>query len=283
MDEDRNNPIRIVVKKSRNHGGHHGGAWKVAYADFVTAMMALFIVLWIVGQSAKVKEAIAAYFKEPGVFTSSRAGGVIDGSPKPLLFAPPVASPPTPDKHADNMERLKAEAKNIQEKIASIPDFNKFKRKIEVTVTPEGLRIDLVEVSEGLFFDIGKAKLKPEAVRLLKLIASRLAALPNKVVVEGYTDARPYVSSGYTNWDLSVDRANSARGVLEENGLAKDQIREVRGFADRKLRIPERPLDYANRRVSILVTAGGAVPVIRDAADVRPGTSPPSGGRLPAK
>jgi chemotaxis protein MotB len=283
MDGEHNDPVRIVVKKSRDHGGHHGGAWKVAYADFVTAMMALFIVLWILGQSTDVKEAIAAYFKDPGAFTSTRSGGVLQGSPKPLLFTPPVASPPAPDKRSGDLERLKAEAKSIQEKIASVPDFSKFKEKIEVMVTPEGLRIDLVEVSEGLFFDIGKAKLKPEAVRLLKLIASRLATLPNKIVVEGYTDARPYVSSGYSNWDLSVDRANSARGVLEESGLAKDQIREVRGFADRKLRVPERPFDYANRRVSILVAAGGAGPVLHDAPRAQSGRFAPSGGMPPQK
>ena len=285
MDEEHNNPVRIVVKKGRNHGGHHGGAWKVAYADFVTAMMALFIVLWIVGQSAEVKEAIAAYFKEPGVFTSGRMGGILEGSGnKPLPFAPPTAPSPAPGKRADDMERLKAEAKSIQDKIASVPDFSKFKEKIEVMVTPEGLRIDLVEISEGLFFDIGKAKLKPEAVRLLKLIASHLAALPNKVVVEGYTDARPYASSGYSNWDLSVDRANSAREVLEESGLAKDQIREVRGFADRKLRLPSKPFDYANRRVSILVAAGAVGPVIGDITHgARPGASLPSGGPQPRK
>jgi len=284
MDEEHNNPVRIVVKKSRAHGGGHGGAWKVAYADFVTAMMALFIVLWILGQSADVKDAIAAYFKDPGAFTSTSSGGVLQGSPKPLLFAPPVASPPAPDKHAGDLERLKAEAKSIQEKIASVPDFSKFKEKIEVMVTSEGLRIDLVEVSEGLFFDIGKAKLKPEAVRLLKLVASHLAALPNKIVVEGYTDARPYVSSGYSNWDLSVDRANSARGVLEQSGLAKDQIREVRGFADRKLRLPERPLDYANRRVSILVAPGGSAGlVMRDTPRAPSGPLAPSGGLPPQK
>ena len=283
MDEEHNNPIRIVKKKSRGHGGHHGGAWKVAYADFVTAMMALFIVLWILGQSQDVKEAIAAYFKDPGAFTSTRSGGALQGGPKPLLFAPPVASPSVPDKRADDLEKLKTEAKKIQEKIASVPDFSKFKEKIEVMVTSEGLRIDLVEVSEGLFFDIGKAKLKPEAVRLLKLIASRLAALPNKVVVEGYTDARPYVSSGYSNWDLSVDRANSARAVLEESGLAKNQIREVRGFADRKLKVPERPLDYANRRVSILVAAGGAGPVMSDASRAPSGPAAPAGGPPPRK
>ncbi len=244
-------------------------------------MMALFIVLWIVGQSKDVKEAIAAYFKDPGAFTTTRSRGVLQGGPKPLLFSPPVASPPAPGKRPDDLERLKAEARAIQERIAAVPDFNKFREKIQVMVTSEGLRIDLVEVSEGLFFDIGKANLKPEAVRLLKLIASHLAALPNKVVVEGYTDARPYVTSGYSNWDLSVDRANSARRVLEESGLGKNQICEVRGFADRNLRIPERPLDFANRRVSILVAAHAGGPAMPETHATQPGAPLPSGGPLP--
>ncbi|MGD0232858.1 MAG: flagellar motor protein MotB [Syntrophorhabdales bacterium] len=252
-DEDHSNPVRIIVKKKKGHAGGHGGAWKVAYADFVTAMMALFIVLWIVGQSKEVKEAIAAYFKDPGVFTSGRAGGILPGDQKTFNFPAPAV--PT-DKSPDEMERLKAAAGNIQKAISSIPDFNKFKDKVQVVVTEQGMRIDLVEASEGLFFDIGKANLKPETVRLLKMIASRLGALPNNVVVEGYTDARPYASSGYSNWNLSTDRANSARMVLEENGLRRNQLREVRGFGDRNLRIPEKPYDYANRRVSILVVPG---------------------------
>jgi chemotaxis protein MotB len=279
MEEEHSSPVRIIVKKNRAHGGHHGGAWKVAYADFVTAMMALFIVLWILGQTAEVREAISRYFKDPGVFTGSRSGGVLQGGgSKPLLFAPPLRQPePAPDKLPDDMERLKAEARSIQEKISSVPDFSKFKDKIEVMVTPEGLRIDLVEISEGLFFDIGKAILKPETVRLLKLVASHLKTLPNKVVVEGYTDARPYVAPGYSNWDLSVDRANSARKVLEDSGLRKNQIAEVRGFADKSLRVPERPLDYANRRVSILVAARGAASALYEAPRPRPGPPKPFG------
>ncbi len=259
MEEDHNSPIRIVVKKNKGgHGGHSGAAWKVAYADFVTAMMSLFIVLWILGQSAEVKEAVSAYFKDPGVFTGSRSGGVLQGGgSKPILFAPPAAkpTPPSGGQLPDDTVRLRNEARSIQEKIASIPDFSKFRQKIEVVMTPEGLRIDLVEISEGLFFDIGRANLKPETVKLLKFIATHLTTLPNKVVVEGYTDARPYAAPGYSNWDLSVDRANAARRVLEAGGVRKDQIAEVRGFADRRLKVPDKPLDFANRRVSILVAA----------------------------
>jgi chemotaxis protein MotB len=249
MEEDHNAPVRIIKKKGRGHGGHHGGAWKVAYADFVTAMMALFIVLWIVGQSKSVKEAISAYFKDPGVFTSGKYGGVLEGEKKTAPTSPPVPL----DRVAAEMEKLKAEASIIEKAISKEPDFSQFKDRIQVTVTEEGLRIDLVEASEGLFFDIGKATIKPQTVQLLKVIAANLSKMTNNIAIEGYTDARPYVSSGYSNWNLSTDRANSARMILEENGLQKNQISEVRGFADRKLRVPDKPLDFSNRRVSILM------------------------------
>ncbi|WP_435547699.1 flagellar motor protein MotB [Desulfobacterium sp. N47] len=250
MDDEHIQPI-IVVKKVKGHGGHHGGAWKVAYADFVTAMMALFIVLWIVGQSKEVKHYIGAYFNDPGVFTNGRYGGVLPDEQKPLSLP---ASPIAVDKRAFEMELLKSEAEKITKTISQTPEFNKFKDKITVTVTQEGMRIDLLEESEGLFFDIGKIHIKPDTVKLLQVIAkSHLAKLKNGIIIEGYTDARPYVSSDYTNWELSTERANSARKVLEESGLRKDQILEVRGFADRKLRLPDKPMDFSNRRVSILL------------------------------
>jgi chemotaxis protein MotB len=253
VEEDHNAPVRIIKKVKKGHGGgHSGGAWKVAYADFVTAMMALFIVLWIVGQSEAVKQAVAAYFKDPGVFSTSKSGGILpDGTRSETLPPPPVPV----DAIAAEMEKLNAEAGEIKKAVADVPEFAKFKDKIQVAVTPEGLRIDLVEDSEGLFFDIGKATVKPETVKLLKMIATHAARLPNGIVIEGYTDARPYTSSGgYSNWNLSADRANAARTILEANGLRDRQILEVRGFADRKLKVPDKPLDFSNRRVSILIT-----------------------------
>ncbi len=278
MEDDNNTPVRIIIKKKKGHGGHHGGAWKVAYADFVTAMMALFIVLWIVGQSSAVKEAISAYFKDPGVFTSGRHGGVLQGVQKTATLPPP----PVPlDKLAEEMEKLKGEAGILEKKIAAVPDFGKFKDKVQVSVSADGLRIDLVEDSEGLFFDIGKANVKPATVSLLKLIATHLGALPNNVVLEGYTDARPYAGSGYSNWNLSTDRANSSRKVLEENGLKQNQISEVRGFADRKLRAPDKPLDYSNRRVSILVVPSQTA--VKPPAPAPAAAAPaPAGGTAPA-
>jgi chemotaxis protein MotB len=124
MDEDNNNPVIIVVKKKKGHGGHHGGAWKVAYADFVTAMMALFIVLWIVGQSKEVKQSISGYFKDPGVFTSGSAGGILPDAQKPM----PLPSPPVVvevDKRASEIEELKAEAAKISETISQTPEFSR--------------------------------------------------------------------------------------------------------------------------------------------------------------
>lgn len=247
MDDDSRSPVRIVVKKKKGHGGHHGGAWKVAYADFVTAMMALFIVLWIVGQNNSVKNAVSAYFKDPTVFTQGSGGAGIlpDGAPKQQP-APSTSSPA-------EMETLKAEAKKIENVISSTPAFSKFKDKVQVTLTKDGLRIELVENTTGLFFDVGSAQVKEETVQLLAMIAAEIGKLPNKVVIEGYTDARPYTGAGYSNWELSTERANAARKILEEKGLKKDQILEVRGFADRNLKHPDKPTDASNRRVSILV------------------------------
>ena len=153
------------------------------------------------------------------------------------------------------MEKLKAEAKKIEDAIASTPEFDKFKDKIQITVTKEGLRIELVENSTGLFFDVGSAQIKPETVKLLKLVAQEIGRLNNNIMIEGYTDARPYVGKDYSNWELSADRANTARRILEENGVRQDQILQVRGFADRNLKHPDQPMDAANRRVSILVAA----------------------------
>ncbi len=261
MMDDHQTPVRIVIKKKRGHGGHHGGAWKVAYADFVTAMMALFIVLWIVGQSASVKQAISAYFKDPGVFESGRGGNILHGSQG-------AAPNPTSNISAE-IEKLKTEAKKLEEAIKTNADLEKFKDKIEITVTKEGLRIELLENSAGLFFDVGSSKPKPDTVKLLKLVGKEIGQLNNKVMIEGYTDARPYVNPDYTNWELSSDRANMARRILEQNGVGKDQITQVRGFADRNLKHPDKPLDFANRRVSILVAAD-----IKEKASVQP--APPA-------
>ena len=253
------------VNKRGGHGGHHGGAWKVAYADFVTAMMALFIVLWIVANNVTVRASVADYFRDPGAMHKT-SSGVMNGvnSMKPFSDAqptPPVVppnQPPQPTGTASppqqaEMEKFRQEGDRLMQMIAAIPDLIKFKDQIEIKITKDGLRIELIEQAEGLFFDIGSARLKPDAMQLLRLIASRIGTFPNDVVIEGHTDSRPYTRSGYNNWDLSTDRANSARRVIEEGGIRERQITSINGYADRRLKNPDKPLDYANRRVTILV------------------------------
>jgi chemotaxis protein MotB len=277
MSEGEKYIIKRVRKRGGHEGGHHGGAWKVAYADFVTAMMALFIVLWIVANNVTIRSSVADYFRDPGAMHKSSVG-VMSGAAtmRPFSEAPPLQSSSNPSRAmpggeaaptADEVEKLRAEGEKLLKTIAGIPDFAKFKDQIQVTITKDGLRIELIEQSEGLFFDIGSARLKPDAVQLLKLIASRLGTFPNDVTIEGHTDSRPYARAGYNNWDLSTDRANSARRVLEEGGMRGHQIAGINGYADRRLKNAARPLDFSNRRVTILVAfASTAAPEQRSVA-----------------
>lgn len=269
MHEDEHDKQEVVIIKKIKKGGHeggHGGAWKVAYADFVTAMMALFIVLWIVGQSDKVKNSVAQYFKDPGAFhtTSRDKSGIL---PDSQTVNPLKSGMEQENAKVDEILKLKTEGAELTKAIKNTPSLEKFRDKVEITVTKEGLRIDLVEDSEGLFFDIGSASLKPEAISLLKVIAGRIGRMPNHLVIEGHTDSRPYSrQGGYSNWELSSDRANAARRVLEQSGLTEGQCVAVNGYADRRLKTPEKPLDFSNRRTSILVAfstksaKGGSAP-----------------------
>ena len=228
----------IVVKKKGGHGGHHGGAWKVAYADFVTAMMALFIVLWLLNSSKQVQEAVGGYFKDP-TGTSKKVGSNMVGAGENFVLT------------RDNMPKLKEQ---LQKAIKQMTDFEKLKSHIEMTVTTEGLRIELSESASGTFFDTGSAQLKSDGSELLCTLAQELGQLPNKLSIEGHTDSQPYAPSAtYGNWELSSDRANAARRVMQENGVRPDQVTQVRGFADQRLRTPDNPLDPANRRISVIV------------------------------
>lgn len=252
-EPEKKETIIIRKKKKGGHDGGHGGAWKVAYADFVTAMMALFIVLWIVGQNDKMKNSVAQYFKDPGAFhtTSRNQTGIL---PDSQTVNPLKSGMEQDGSQVDEILKLRTEGAELAKAIKTTPTLEKFKDKVDITVTKEGLRIDLVEESEGLFFAIGSATLRPDAVDLLRVIAARVGKMPNTVVIEGHTDARPYSqANGYSNWELSSDRANAARRVLDRNGLREGQCVAVNGFADRRLKTPEKPLDFSNRRTSILV------------------------------
>lgn len=228
----------IIIKKKGGHAGHHGGAWKVAYADFVTAMMALFIVLWLLNSSKKVQDAVGGYFRDP-MGTADKAGKSIVGSPGGSIVP------------HDNMEQLKQQ---LQKAISGVPNFEKLKSHIEMTVTPEGLRVELLESEKGEFFESGSAKLSPDGQEIVIVLAQQLGKLPNNLTVEGHTDAKPYASgANYGNWELSADRANSARRLIQQNGVGPDQVTQVRGYADQKLRNAYAPLDPSNRRISLIV------------------------------
>ena len=228
----------IIIKKKIAHGGHHGGAWKVAYADFVTAMMSLFIVLWLMNSSKQVQEAVGGYFKDPSG-TSKLVGSNSHGSGENLLM------------RKQDMKKIKEELEN---RIRQITNFEKFSKQIDMTITTEGLRIELLEEAKGTFFDLGDATPSPSGKDLLTALAQEIGKLPNRVSVEGHTDSKPYQGTiYYSNWELSVDRANAARRIMGDAGLRSDQVEQVRGFADQHLRNQADPMDPANRRISLIV------------------------------
>ena len=249
----KDQPVIIVKKSGHGHSGHHGGAWKVAYADFVTAMMAFFLVMWIVGQSNPMKAGVAGYFRDPGVFERGTGGsaGIMPGAPKGI-----TAPTPTPNDTdvAVAKEVLEQAAQRLREAIEQLPDFSKIKDRVEIEVTPEGLRIELIDTANDSFFKVGSAALHDDSKLLLGVIAGELGKIPNRVAVEGHTDSRAFEGrGGYGNWELSADRANSARRAMTDSGLRPDQVDTVRGYADRRPRIADDPLDARNRRISIIV------------------------------
>src|SRR6202789_478193 len=252
----------IVIKKKGGHGGHHGGAWKVAYADFVTAMMALFIVLWLLNSRKQVQDAVGGYFKDP-TGTSKKVGSDMVGQGENFVLS------------KDNMAALKQQ---LQKAIREVPNFDKLKNHIDMTVTNEGLRIELLESAKGTFFDIGTPELNSDGRDLVVVLATELGKLPNKLAIEGHTDSKPYSSNKiYSNWELSADRANSARRLMQANGVRVDQITQVRGFADQRLRKIDAPMDPINRRVSLivqyLVKPPGDDDAPKESAEGAPGTA----------
>ena len=250
-----NQPIIVIKKASPHKHAHHGGAWKVAYADFVTSMMAFFLVMWIVGQSQQTREAIAGYFRDPVAFENrvSAGSGLLPGADSGLQGGGrPVPAPPTDLKSAT--ETLERAAEHLREALAQMPELQNLKDRVEIQVTEEGLRIELLEAPDEGFFATGSATLKPETAILLTVIAKELAGLENKLAIEGHTDQRQYAPGHtYTNWELSSDRALAARRVLESAGFPQAQLDAVRGYASTRLRVPSDPFAAQNRRISIVV------------------------------
>ena len=235
MAEEKENII--ILKKIISHGGHHGGAWKVAYADFVTAMMALFMVLWLLSSSSEVKKAVGGYFNDP------------TGNGKQMSSDLSGAGGNSISVNEDDMAKLK---EKINAAMKTMPNFKEFKDNVTMIVTGEGLRVELVEKEQGMFFDSGKPSPSESGKELIAKLALQIASLPNKVFIEGHTDAKQFAGD-YSNWELSAERANAARKVMMSNGMRPDQVAQIRGFADQNLRIPNDPDNPGNRRVSIII------------------------------
>jgi chemotaxis protein MotB len=233
--------IIIIKKKHGEHDDEHGGAWKVAYADFVTAMMALFIVLWLLSASEKVQKAVGGYFQDPtgqGRQTGTTTAGI-----------------------GETLTVNRKDLQDLKDKLAQvmkqIPQLQHMENQIRMTITAEGLRIDLLETERGLFFGKGNPKPSEAGTELIQVLATELLKLPNKVAIEGHTDSTPYGGADYSNWELSSDRANAARRILVHNGLSPDRISQVRGFADQRLLLKNDPMNPSNRRISIIVRNEG--------------------------
>ena len=246
----------IIIQRRKKHAhAHHGGAWKVAYADFVTAMMAFFLVMWLAAQDSRIRTAIAGYFQEPGLLPHEQSNSIVSSGQGGIdNSGMPLAVPRKPSGMLEAEQRaLITAAEHIKQHMMQIGS-QQLRDQVELSVTSEGLRIELVDRSQSSFFDSGSSVLRPETERILSVIAKEVGQLANDVVIEGHTDSKQYADGRkYDNWNLSADRANAARRVMVEQGLHQGQLKGVRGFADTDLRYRNNPLDPKNRRISIVV------------------------------
>ncbi|MEO7085022.1 MAG: flagellar motor protein MotB [Gemmatimonadaceae bacterium] len=268
MKKGDKRPI-IIKKVVKGHGGHHGGAWKVAYADFVTAMMAFFMVMWILGMDESVKNSIQGYFSNPVGYKRGYSGGK---SPISSGSSPASVKTSTPIMQVNRVledAQLGAVGGRIRSRLKDA-GLTAIGDRIEIVKTQDGLRIELAEDQTGdQFFSMASAVPTVAMRKTLEIVSGELAPLKNPIILEGHTDAAQYAGL-YSNWELSTDRANAARRVLEGAGLDPSRVIQVRGMADRELRNPENPLDPKNRRITILLPFVNPLP---DSA----GTAGPAG------
>ncbi|REG50306.1 chemotaxis protein MotB [Paraburkholderia sp. BL6669N2] len=275
--QDERPPAPVIVRRSKraaDHGGNHGGAWKIAYADFVTAMMAFFLLMWLLGSTSKFdKQGIEDYFNTP---LSSLLGGnegtaaarpsVVQGGGRDISDTTPAvgrksqaeptppsaATPSVAPSDAARLEQLKAKLSAL---IEQSPTLKAFKDQIRISLTNEGLRIEIVDSQNRPMFPSGSSKLQPYAVTILTQIGAALNDVDNRVSIAGHTDAVPYTAGpeGYSNWELSSERANAARRALVAGGMHGEKLLQVRGLADvlpLNSHVTDEP---TNRRISILV------------------------------
>ncbi|MBI5625599.1 MAG: flagellar motor protein MotB [Nitrosomonadales bacterium] len=280
MAEDKNKRPIVIKRIKKVAGGHHGGAWKIAYADFVTAMMAFFLLMWLLGSTAKGDlGGISEFFKTPlkvalaGGSGSGDSSSVIKGGGKDLTRSSGQVKEgelPTEKKtinlkaaqqeflrteHKKEIEKLKGLKADIEKMIESNDRLQKFKSQILLDLTTEGLRIQIVDEQNRPMFQIGRAQLEPYTTEILHEIGKTLNDVPNKISLSGHTDAAAYGggSKGYSNWELSADRANASRRELIAGGMSEDKIVRVVGLSSAVLYNKEEPLSPVNRRISLIV------------------------------
>lgn len=238
-------PPKVRIKKVAGHGGgHSGGSWKVAYADFVTAMMALFLVLWLVSQGdQKLRSSIANYFRAPGAFDTTR-GNVFskgDGQGDDKVSTIMAAK--------DDQTALYSTAALLRKRLSSATQSD----HIKIDITEEGLHIQILDKADQASFESGSAVLTPNTKAIIADIAATIKNLPNSIQIGGHTDAYIYPGAGYSNWELSADRANAARRELVADGIRPERIQRIVGYADTKPLIPSNLYAPANRRISIML------------------------------
>ncbi len=241
----------IIIKKviKKGHAGHHGGAWKVAYADFVTAMMALFLVLWLVAMlSMQAKKGVGEYFRSYSIFKGEGSGG---GAGISALPGYPVRlDKEEGDSTLGNIFKTQL-ALRIEKTLRD--RLGKLSEQVLVYTTKDGIRIELVDKSGSPMFELGKAELLPKGEMTLKTLASTIKKTRYEIIIEGHTDSYQYNMDGYSNWELAADRANTTRRWLVMSGVDPSRIRKVISFADTKPLNQSNPYDPANRRVSIVL------------------------------
>jgi chemotaxis protein MotB len=298
---ENNQPI-IIKRVKRYAGGHHGGAWKIAFADFATAMMAFFLVLWLMSSATpQQKIAIAGYFKDPIGFSESGTPFIIDLGGSPALapdktLNPEIKSEPQPDKIKTDteqndtlaeqveQERLDMLLQELQTKVEENPQLKKFKDQIQFEITQDGLRIQIMDAENRPMFDIGSARLKPYFEDILLAMADTIKTVPNKISVSGHTDATPYAGTGeFGNWELSANRANAARRALVAGGYPEPQVARVVGYASSSLYDRDHPQSAINRRIDIIVLTKKAQQRMEGVqAEPTDGTTAPAPATAPA-
>ncbi|WP_417791620.1 flagellar motor protein MotB [Stutzerimonas xanthomarina] len=268
---DNTQPI-IVKRIKKVAAAHHGGAWKIAFADFATAMMAFFLVMWLMSSATpEQKRAISGYFQDPIGFTESASPHVIDlgGTPTPspdrtlneevdpaIQQSESKMDADQAETFADQLERERLELllQELQNKVDENPELTRFKDQILFEITQDGLRIQIMDAANRPMFALGSAQLQPYFEDILLAMADTIRAVPNKISISGHTDAKPYSGHGdFGNWELSAGRANAARRTLVAGSYPDEQIARVVGYASSALFDRQDPLNPVNRRIDILV------------------------------